>query len=75
MTFEVLDLFDDGANRVAAQRRWRATNTGSLGNTPPTGREIDIPGMDLLIIRGETIQSARAYFDLTAMANQLAGKA
>jgi hypothetical protein len=31
--------------------------------------------MDLLVIGGETIQSARVYFDLAAMTNQLAGKA
>ncbi len=75
MTFEALDLFDDGASRVAIQWRWHATNTGPLGDTPPTGQKIDIPGMDLLVVAGETIRSARVYFDLVAMINQLAGKA
>ncbi|GCE30064.1 hypothetical protein KDA_55480 [Dictyobacter alpinus] len=75
MTFEVLDLFDDGADRVAVQWRWRATNTGPLGDAPPTGQAIDIAGMDLLVISEGTIQSARAYFDLAAMTNQLSGKA
>lgn len=75
MTFKVLDLFDDGVGRVAIQWRWRATNTGPLGDAPATGQKIDIPGMDLLVITGETIQSARVYFDLAAMTNQLAGKA
>lgn len=74
MTFEIFDLFDDGANRVAVQWRWRATNTGNLGDAPPTGRSIDIPGTDILVVTGETIQSVRVYFDLAAMTNQLAGK-
>jgi steroid delta-isomerase-like uncharacterized protein len=74
-TFEVLDLFDDGVNRVVVQWRLRATNTGPLGDAPPTGRAIDIPGMDLFVITGETIQSVRAYFDLAAVTNQLSGKA
>ena len=74
MSFEVSELFDDGAGRVAAVWRMRGTNTGPLGNQAPTGQAIDVPGMDFIVVEGGAVRSARAYFDPSAMAKQLSGE-
>ena len=71
---EVDELFEGEGGRVAAQWRMRATNTGPLGDQPPSGNAVDVPGADIFVMEGGGIRSARAHFDFAAMARQLGGE-
>jgi steroid delta-isomerase-like uncharacterized protein len=56
---------------VAAQWIMRGTNTGSLKGMPPTGRPINVPGADFIVVDGDKIRSVHGYFDSRAVPDQL----
>lgn len=58
-------------NTVAAQWRMLGTNRGSLRGLPPTGKAIDLPGADFIVVDGEAILSVTGYFDAGAIPRQL----
>ena len=60
---------DDG--RVVGEWVMRGTNTGSLNGLPPTGREVVLPGVDMIAVEGDHVRSVRGYFDGGTMVRQL----
>jgi steroid delta-isomerase-like uncharacterized protein len=60
-------------DQVAWRWRMRGTNTGPLDppGFAPTGREIEIDGVDLWTMRGGRIAVCRAFYDFNALAVQL----
>ena len=70
--FEIVDLVAEGEKAAV---RWHATGTFD-GSTPfegmlPTGKRVDITGLDLLTIRNGRIQRNEAYMNGAQMAQQL----
>lgn len=50
---------------------FHGTHTGTLDGLPPTGNTVEFEGVDVYTISEEGIESARIYFDQSAMADQL----
>jgi len=62
-----------GGDQVAWRWRMRGTNTGPLDppGFAPTGRSIEIEGVDLWTMRGGRIAVYRAFYDFNSLAVQL----
>jgi steroid delta-isomerase-like uncharacterized protein len=70
LSFETPSVQMQGAS-IAAEWRMRGTNTGAFRGLPPTGKSIDLPGSDFIVVQGEKIASVRGYFDGRALPEQL----
>lgn len=62
---------------VAAEWTWAGTNTGPVvlrggARVPPTGRRVELKGMELAYLRGGKIAEYHMYWDSAAIAEQLA---
>jgi steroid delta-isomerase-like uncharacterized protein len=71
-SLEVLDVVGDADKAVV---RWRARGTfsgsGSFLGMRPTGRAIDLEGMDMIWVRDGRVERVEAYMDGMTMARQL----
>jgi len=65
--------FSVAGDRVAWRWRMRGTNTGPIDppGFAPTGRAIDVEGVDLWTMRDGRIARYRAFYDFNALAVQL----
>lgn len=66
-------LEDTLASDELIMGEWTATGTheGEFNGIPPTGREIDLTGMDKIRVRNGAVQEHRIYFNLQEMFEQL----
>jgi steroid delta-isomerase-like uncharacterized protein len=71
LSFEIISVGHMGADMVAAQWLMRGTNTGPLQNLPPTGRTVEVPGADFIVVQGDQLRSVQGYFDSKAVSDQL----
>ena len=71
-TLEILDVVSDAEKAVL---RWRVRGTfngsGSFMGIRPTGRSIDLEGMDMIWVRDGKVQRVEAHMDGMTMARQL----
>jgi predicted ester cyclase len=70
------DVLLEQGDTIAAEWTWAATNTGPLTlrdgtQLPPTGKRIEITGMELAQLRDGKISAHRMYRDGMAIAQQL----
>ncbi len=56
---------------LAAEWRMRGTNRGSFRGLPPTGRPVELPGVDIIETAGDKLASVTGYFDSRAVPEQL----
>lgn len=68
--FDVTDTVADG-DRVVISWQMRGTNTGAMGEMPPTGRKIDVAGMTIYYFRAGRIVGHRQVVDRLSVARQL----
>lgn len=70
--FEVI-LEDTLASDDVVMAEWTVTGTheGEFNDIPPTEREIDLKGMDKIIVADGKVQEHRIYYDLQEMFEQL----
>jgi steroid delta-isomerase-like uncharacterized protein len=47
------------------------THDGELRGVPPTGREVESPGMEAILVDGGEVQEVRAYYNRLAALEQL----
>jgi steroid delta-isomerase-like uncharacterized protein len=71
LSFEIISVGHMGADMVAAQWLMRGTNTGPLQNLPPTGRTVEVPGADFIVVQSDQLRSVQGYFDSKAVSDQL----
>ena len=75
LSFEILSAQPLGgaAGGGAAVARWlmRGTNTGPLRGSPPSGRSVALPGVDIITVADGKIAAVEGYFDRQTMAQQL----
>ena len=72
VSFDIVTRISAGTGVVAAQWIMRGTNFGPApGGMPPTGRSIELPGADFIVLDGDRIRSVQGYFDQRAFAEQL----
>lgn len=69
--FELGHVAPVGAGRVVGSWRMTGTNAGSMSGLPPTGRRVDLPGVDLIRIGATGIESVDGYFDSAVVPRQL----
>jgi len=60
-----------GADMVTVEWVMTGTNSGSFRGLPATGKEIAVPGVDIVESRAGQIHSIRSYFDSSALFKQL----
>ena len=69
-----LDLISigDTGERVVLEWLFHGTNTGPAADgTPPTGKQVSFPGVDVAQVEGDKIRTERVYFDLLGLQYQL----
>lgn len=69
--FDINRSVSDGDEVLFAEWRMRGTHEGSLNGLPPTGRSLDLDGVDVVTISDEGITSVRGYFDMSEVNEQL----
>ncbi|MCP5284727.1 MAG: nuclear transport factor 2 family protein [Burkholderiaceae bacterium] len=57
--------------RVHGLWRMHGHNHGSFNGLPPTGRAVDLPGMDVIEVGAEGVTSVSGYFDSAVVPRQL----
>jgi steroid delta-isomerase-like uncharacterized protein len=58
-------------SRAVVEWRFRGTFDGPFQGIEPTGKKIDLRGMDILEIENDKIKRLTAYYDSTAFARQI----
>ena len=71
LNFEISSVLQPGDTVVVAEWIMKGTNTGSLRGLPPTGKEIALPGIDIIEATEDGISSVRGYFNGGTMMEQL----
>lgn len=69
--FEVGRVAVTAEGILAAEWRMLGVNTGSFRGLPPTGRAVDLPGVDVIELDGDKLASVTGYFDSGAIPAQL----
>ena len=70
MQFEAEDLVEEG-DRVALRWRARGTNTGEFMGMPPTGRPVDVTGIDIYRIVDGKVKEHWPQLDMITLLRQL----
>lgn len=60
-------------NTVLVEVTWTATNTGPMGDNPPTGKQWNVRGAQVVIVESGKIKELRQYFDMNTILQQLRG--
>lgn len=71
LSFELLSKSTIPDNKVVAEWTMHGTNTGPFGGLPPTGQPVRLPGVDVLRIGADGVDSVDGYFDSRAVPVQL----
>ena len=71
-----IDVIVEQGDTIAGEWTWAGTHTGPLvlpdgTEVPPTGKRVEIKGMELVQVRDGKIAVHHAYWDNMAMAGQL----
>jgi steroid delta-isomerase-like uncharacterized protein len=71
LDFDIVRLYEAGADTVVVEWLMKGTNRGSFMGLPPTGRAIALPGVDVIETGGDRIKSVRGYFNSATMMAQI----
>ena len=71
LSFELTHVAPAGEGMVAAQWIMRGTNHGSMMGLPPTGKKVELPGADFVMIDESGLRSVTGYFDGAQLPHQL----
>jgi steroid delta-isomerase-like uncharacterized protein len=71
LCFEMTSVAPAGDGMVAAQWVMRGTNSGSMFGLPPSGKQVELPGADFVVVEDAGLCSVTGYFDSGALPRQL----
>lgn len=71
LRFEVGRTAVTAGGVLAAEWRMHGTNTGAFQGLPPSGRAVDLPGVDIIEFAGDKLAAVTGYFDSRAVPEQL----
>lgn len=71
LSFEIRSLAETAANRVVVEWTMNGSNTGSFAGLPPTGKQVSLPGVDVVETASSGIESVTGYFDSRLVPEQL----
>jgi len=69
--FELGQVERVGSDRVVGSWRMKGTNSGSMNGLPPSGRSVDLPGVDLIRVGEQGIEAIEGHFDSAVVPRQL----
>lgn len=71
LSFEITSLAETTDGAIVAEWVMRGTNNGSTFGMPPTGKQIALPGIDIVRFAEGGIASVTGYFDSGLIPRQL----
>lgn len=71
LAFAVEDVVEGADGLLWARWRMTGTNAGPFQGLPPSGREIDVPGADMIHAGPDGVRSVQGFFDTGAVPRQL----
>jgi len=71
LSFEMVRFFAGDSGSLSAEWVMRGTNTGSMMGLPPTGRAVEVRGVDLAVVEDGKLRSVQGYFDSGAVPRAL----
>jgi len=71
LDFTLGDVHRIGDHLVHGAWRMHGHNHGSFHGLPPTGRAVDLPGLDVIVVGDEGLRSVKGYFDSAVVPRQL----
>jgi steroid delta-isomerase-like uncharacterized protein len=71
LRFEGGRMTANGDGLLSLEWRMLGTNNGSFRGLPPSGKTVDVPGVDIIEMNGDAIRALTGYFDSRAVPEQL----
>jgi steroid delta-isomerase-like uncharacterized protein len=71
LDFVLVEVVQTGEGRVHGAWRMIGHNHGPFNGLPPSGRAVDLPGIDLIEVGADGLTSVRGYFDSAVVPRQL----
>lgn len=71
LDFTLGEVVRTGDDRVLGAWRMHGHNHGSFSGLPPTGRAVNLPGVDLIVTGPDGVRSVTGYFDSAVVPRQL----
>lgn len=71
LRFDLHHVGETEPGTVVAQWSMRGTNEGSFQGLPPTRREVELHGVDVVRVDGDAIATVQGYFDSRTLPEQL----
>ncbi|HEY4011328.1 MAG TPA: ester cyclase [Acidobacteriaceae bacterium] len=71
LSFEIVRIMEGGGGAISAEWVMRGTNTGSMMGLPPTGRSVEVRGVDIAEVAEGKLRSVQGYFDAGAVPRAL----
>lgn len=71
LSFELTRAIDGEGGAISVEWVMRGVNTGSMTGLPPTGRPVEVRGIDVAVIADGKLQSVQGYFDSAAVPRAL----
>lgn len=71
LSFEMARLIEGDGGTISAEWVMRGTNTGSMMGLPPTGRPVEVRGVDIAVVADGKLRNVQGYFDSAAVPRAL----
>ena len=71
ITFQIISVSTTSENQFFLEWQMTGKNTGEFFGYPPTGKRIDIKGMDSISIEANRIKEIKSFYDSSLFTQQL----
>ena len=71
LSFEMGRMMEGDGGAISAEWVMRGVNTGSMMGLPPTGRAVEVRGVDIAVVESGKLRSVQGYFDSGAVPRAL----
>ena len=71
LSFEMVRTMEGEGGALTAEWVMRGVNSGSMMGLPPTGRAVEVRGVDIAVVEGGKLRSVQGYFDSAAVPRAL----
>ncbi|HEV2578515.1 MAG TPA: ester cyclase [Acidobacteriaceae bacterium] len=71
LSFEMVSAMEGEGGAISAEWLMRGVNSGSMMGLPPTGRAIEVSGVDIAAVADGKLRSVQGYFDSAAVPRAL----
>ena len=71
VSFQIISLETSSDNQLYLEWQMTGTNTGAFFGHPPTGKKINITGLDLIRFESNKIAMLKSFYDSSLFGHQL----